>query len=629
MFSGAYFLRVYAGHLSVLFAAAWTPLLFVAIDGLFETRQLRWVLIGMLAVTLQMLAGDFQVCFYTAVAAGVYSCLCLIRTEQRMKIALGLLGMYVGAGLLGAVQLFTSLQAASESVRSGGVSYEFASMLSFPPENFLTLIAPGVFGDMVKTRYWGRWYLWETCLFVGVTGSMLIAYGAVRGDRKFRRFSFPVTVVLLVLALGSYTPLFPVLYHWMPGFDRFRTNAKFIIPASLFFAMLAGVGWDHLFKNPPRHSRLALILLIAGVVLGAAALGLRSQAMALQPGNWYSNIFGALNASRQSYLASETYTNPAFVREAGLFACRSLAISSGMLLLLAGLLFGAGFWRPTIYLIALLALAEMVVFGRQSRATFDLASIQSEPMKAFLQKYPGEYRFLCIRNPNLAMWLQKEDIWGYAPLALKRYAEFMAFTQGQSPEEATQYVHFSRPHPLYTMLRCRFIFFPATVGDRVLQAVPVMLHLQLIQSYRVISGRDAILQAMNTPSFDPRTEVILEGEPSPSPVRSTETGLARIVDSSCNQLTIEADLPQPAILLVTDAYSNGWRARPLSGSVQQEYRVMPADYILRAIPLAGGHHHFRLEYRPTAFQLGTWISTVSGILYFLAVVWCLKGRRSR
>ena len=41
-----------------------------------------------------------------------------------------------------------------------------------------------------------------------------------------------------------------------------------------------------------------------------------------------------------------------------------------------------------------------------------------------------------------------------------------------------------------------------------------------------------------------------------------------------------------AVLLVTDAYAKGWRARALPGSAQATYDVLPADYTLRGIPLA-------------------------------------------
>jgi uncharacterized membrane protein len=139
MFCGAHFLHIYAGHLPNLCAIIWAPLIFLAIDGLFEHRSFGWCLLGMFAALMQILAGHPQYVFYTAVAAAVYSGLCLIKAERRLKLISGLLAICAGAFSLGAVQILTGMDASSEGIRKGGVSFEFASIFSFPPENFITL----------------------------------------------------------------------------------------------------------------------------------------------------------------------------------------------------------------------------------------------------------------------------------------------------------------------------------------------------------------------------------------------------------------------------------------------------------------------------------------------------------
>ena len=47
----------------------------------------------------------------------------------------------------------------------------------------------------------------------------------------------------------------------------------------------------------------------------------------------------------------------------------------------------------------------------------------------------------------------------------RRYAEFMAFTQGANPNEAVQYVHFKGPHRRFDMLRAAFVI-EAGQGDK-------------------------------------------------------------------------------------------------------------------------------------------------------------------
>jgi hypothetical protein len=369
---------------------------------------------------------------------------------------------------------------------------------------------------------------------------------------------------------------------------------------------------------------LALGALIAGILVAGAGMALRSAAIASESGNWWVRAMQAVCDTQESELPATAFTDPVLVSQAGIFASKGLFVAAATLLVLGGLMFLVGVARKILYVVALMVIVEVFVFARSTRTTFELSATEAPKLKAFLDQRPGDYRIFYQRIPNAAMWLGKEDVWGYSPLMLKRYAEFMAFTQGQSPEGATQYLDFSRFHPLHAMLRWRYAFLPTEEGDRLLTAPGVMPRLQLIHEYRVINGRDDIFQAMAAPNFDPQQQVILETDADPAPMPFAEKGTAQIMNSSANQMIIEADLPHPAILLITDAYSNGWRARPLPGSAQHAYQVLPANYVLRAIPLSQGHHRIRLEYLPAAFQVGKWISITSILAFGIAAWQCRR-----
>lgn len=66
----------------------------------------------------------------------------------------------------------------------------------------------------------------------------------------------------------------------------------------------------------------------------------------------------------------------------------------------------------------------------------------------------------------------------------------------------------------------------------------------------------------------------------------------------------------------------------MDGGVQKQYEVMPADYVLMAVPLSSGHHHFRIEYAPRAFTIGKWIPLAS-LSVFLGVSLVMGWRRKR
>jgi len=127
----------------------------------------------------------------------------------------------------------------------------------------------------------------------------------------------------------------------------------------------------------------------------------------------------------------------------------------------------------------------------------------------------------------------------------------------------------------------------------------------LVTDVVVEPERNRIFALMNEASFNPEHCAVLETPPNPPPVRSASPGTVRLVEDTTDSLTLEADLSSPALLVVTDAYAGGWRAVGLPGTVQKEYHVMPANYVLRAVPLSAGHHRFRMEYAPRAFVGGS------------------------
>jgi hypothetical protein len=610
MFSGPHFLHVFAGHLPQMATMTWSPLIFCAIDGFFGTRKRTWVLLGMFAVGMQIFAGFPQYVFYTAIIAGLYALLRLI-WQWNWRLAAGLLSIYVGGAALAAVQLLSGIAATGETVRGIRVPFAFASQCAFAPENFVTLIAPNFFGD--SATYWARCYLWETSLFLGVTALVLAVYAAICVERKTKWIPLVVIFAALLLALGLHTPLFNFLYAHVPGFDRFRAITKFIFPASLFIVLLAATGLDQLFRQKKVALRFIVGVFVAAAVLAIAGLWTSKTNSWLSLMNW-------MQATRETYLLPQLFSSAEFIAQAQHRAAISIFLAAATCVVIGILLFAGKRDARVLYGLIAFGLIEMFVFARTARPTFDSATIVNSKEQSFLAEHSGDYRIINPLNPNSAMSLRVPDIWGYDPNVVRRYAEFITWTQGGDPNNATLYVKFTRFDPLYAMLRLGYVFGQHADELETAEApTPPMPHLEIVSNYRVLQDRDAIFGALHSDNFDPKREVILESEPEPRPVPNESPGAATIVAESTDALTIEADVNQPAILLITDVYTSAWRAVSLSGSVQSNYQLLPANYILRAVPFAAGHHRLRVEYAPSGFAIGKWISIVSAVL-FLAVV---------
>ena len=618
MFCAPYFLHVPAGHLNIVCVIPWIALLFLAIDEWLATRHLIWCLIGMLAVAMQTFSGQPQYVYYTGLVAAAYALLRLLERNDRTAAAAGLLGIYAGGALLAAVQLFAGFQAVAETIRSRPLPFQFAAAFNFPLENLVTLVVPGFFGDMANHPYWGRWYIWEICAFFGVAGLALAAYGMASAKVAGKRALLATAAIALVLALGNATPLFQPLFDWFPLYDRFRGVAKFMVITVLILVLFSGYGLDRILRERVVSTRvLAIGGVIAIVLFGAAVLVRRLD---------WAFVTGAILTTGQTYV--ENPVLPASM----VFASLGLLIAALTLAATVLLAFWTRRQPHAVFLLGALAIAEVFAFARMHRTTFDSVQLAEPQLRRFIAEHPGDYRILDLWNPNGVMSMGAFDAWGYDPGVTRRYAELINWSEGVAPDVATNYVAFRNFQPLLSMVRLKYVVVREN-GMMALHQVtsPPLPRLELVGTYRVHRQREEILHAMTQASFDPRKEVILEQAPVPAPIAAAIQGEARITREGTDFVDVEADVASPSILLVTDAWAEGWRATPLAGSSQNHYQLMPADYALRAVALDRGKHRLRLEYAPLAFRVGAVVSALAWIAWISVAVllWRREGNLAR
>lgn len=650
MLCGPHFLHIYAGHLPNLCAMTWVPLIFLAVDGLLKKPSLGWGLLGAFAFCMQILAGHPQYVYYTCLAALIYVAIALpLLSHKRAVISIfTLLAVFASGIALSAVQLLTGMDAARESVRSGGVSFSFAAMFSFPPENFLTLIAPYFFGDLNHSQYWGRAYLWEMNLFFGVNGLILAIYSLIKCGRTARQLAATI-LALLILALGVHTPLFGILFNYLPGFDKFRGTSKFIFFAVLFLIILSGMGLDALLKNTSadaieticpegnRHPLLNrlfsfrtsyLFILVAAILIVCGAIYLKQIGNGNLSGEKWRHFLLWIANSGESYLNRALFIDKPFIDHAAALSSVQLCAAALTLTITAILWRLAPMHRRTaVYGIFLLAIFEVFIFARLSLAAFDAQIARPPALGKFVSSIQNDARILNLWQPNSALSFNALDIWGYDPGVPKRYAEFIAFTQGENPQKASQYANIRQYHPLLKMLRLRYLIV-AEEGSLRAQEFPTgMSRINLIPRWLYIKTDRKILEEMGNTAFDPAKTVILEKQPSMTEDDCPTPGRAQVVSSSSDELTIEANLSCPAILLITDNYSDGWKVESLRKNDGRQYEIIRANYTLMAIPLEKGQHVFRLVYKPESFIIGAAVSIISFLIYVGLLVYFFWHRR--
>jgi hypothetical protein len=148
--------------------------------------------------------------------------------------------------------LLTALFA--ESSDRAAYSYAEATRGSLHPASLLTMLVGGLFSPAYEVPYWGPYSLaWDPRrLFLSPNMSQLYAgalpmlailvVGIGRGIAWTReiRFYAIALVVLIVYALGSFTPLYRVVFELLPGVSAFRrpADATFLIGGAV--AILGG-----------------------------------------------------------------------------------------------------------------------------------------------------------------------------------------------------------------------------------------------------------------------------------------------------------------------------------------------------------------------------------------------------
>ena len=617
MLGGPFLLHVEAGHLTHVCSVPWTPLVFLGLEGAVAGRargvRLRWLLLGSAAAALQVLAGHPQFAYNAALASGLLALAHALvplpaaatgperrGLRSRLWPLMAWAGVWAGAGALAAAQVLPGLEVALESGRWEQTGRDFAASFSLPLENLLTVVAPHVHGGL-GLPYYGRWYAWEVTPFVGCA-ALVLAFLAP-GTRA--RADAAVVAVLLLLALGSEVPFFGALYELVPGYRLFRVPARQAVPALFLLALLAAQGLERLRRQGVPRA--------APWLVGAGALALTLLAWARVEGAvpWPA-ILATMESAPVRQFPAGILTRPGVAERAATLAGRELLVAAGACLLLASLL-ALGRRRPALAsALPLVALLELGAFGLAHRQVSPPALPYPEAWRR-VTAAAGEIRVRHATEAyaNQGMLLGHLDAWGYDANPLARYAALMAEAERVAGREGDLS---PRLRGVLAMLRWRYLLGRGPDGaPAALDLGEALPRALLVPGFVLAGDRAGALRTLFDPGFDPRRVVVLESEPVPRPAAPPAGSPARVhvVERSTDELEVEVETGAPALLLVTDAYARGWRARALGPAPQASYAVLPANHALRAVPLAAGRHRLVLEYSPAGFRRGRLVSALA------------------
>lgn len=647
-YGAPYFFHIYPGHLSNLSTMVWLPLMLMGIEAFLKNRQMKYAVLSGAPLSMQVFAGHAQYLFYSNIAVALYFFISVAARERpREELSYSVIGFFVflitGAAL-SAIQILPTLEFTRHSVREL-LTYEWVSAFSLPPEQLITLLVPDFFGNLLEVPYWGKNYLWEMSVYLGVI-PLTIAALAIIFDRSRHVliFSF-LAAASLILALGDHTPLLRFLYHFVPGFNMFRGLSKFIFVFAFAVSMLAGCGMKKLMtlaeEKSPGLRYVAYALL--GISLGVAFLGMLGQ---FYGHAFWGSLLESFSETENRYSPPPPMTEMFFNRSIRA-ALDSVIKTSVLLLSLGGLLFVLGatakrFLPVCMVFILALTATDLWHFGSRYLATYDpKVSYMDKELKAFLKSDEQPFRVATPILPLLNAGLLEgiENVGGYDAIVLKNYSEFINFAQGLPIDEPNTVMEIRRASPMLRLLNVKYyILQPAMrIGlatfDLVFQNGRYKVYRDngafprsfIVHDAWIIKEREAVFRAMASPGFNPTSSAIIDEAIDSLPNNPHfQSPLPRVVERSPRKVFIEADLKEPGLLVLSDVYYPGWKAF-VDG---KESRIYRANYVMRGVPLSRGRHTVEFRYAPLSFKIGAIISlaAIASVVGFLLWAWAREGR---
>ncbi len=590
--------------------AAWLPWLLLATDALIDGVTLfrALALAGVLA--MQLLAGHAQWTLYSLVLAGCYG-LWRMAGERGQRRAGQIAAGVVLAGVLGtgiaAAQLLPTAELQPESQRASGVDEDFALNFSYAPLSLLTLFNPNFFGNPGDGSYVIGGAYFETAAYVGILPVMLAILGTVAYFRMRKKwtpastdhlipFFALVAVVAVALAFGKFTPLYPLLYRYMPTFKLFQAPARWLLLTVFSLAMLSALAVPHWKATPKTRQRAILLLTVAFSItlagFGAQWLMPGAPALTVQLMRGFATLGILLLAAAVIFI-----TQPRGEQSGARWAI-------GVLVFVAVDLWWANaLSNPTV---------PAQFYERQnpvtaSRVFWPDTANNALPDVAF-------DRYLSLKDYRVAVDRRAEYRQSMLPNLnlLDRQPSFNSF-EPLRPDELERFSSLLNRTLRPALLNAAGV---GKVYESAMEGVDAP-RVWMVTSALSAETADAAEQLIGADDWDPYRTVVVEGKIDVP--NSQQAGTARITEENPLALTIQVDSPGGGALVVADVYYPGWQATVDDAEVP----IYRANVAFRAVAVPAGQHTVRMVYAPRSFAIGVAVSAASlaiwGLLFVVAL----------
>lgn len=592
MFSG--FIVVWMAYGTLGFAILFLPLLLFFIEKYEESRNKVYLFLYSLGISLTFFSGHFQTSLYLLLFVIGYI-LWFYANKKNIRLFLSIILMtIIGIGF-SMIQLFPSIKFYQYAVRS--TSYIAGG--GIPLSYLITLISPDFYGNPVTRNDWYGFYA-EWSSFIGIVPLFFALFGAffVRNKKVF--FYTILTIIIFVFAVDSFVqPLLgisriPVLSTSAPS--------RIIVLLSFSLCVLAGYGFDAFWKSKLLSKKNILFMSIMGLFFGLV---------------WIYLLIGKPFSIEYIQIAKRNFILPTifFLAVVGLFFfAQAFNKKKNIVFFCSGL-------------IIFLASFDSYRFA-QKWMPFDpkeLAYPATSVIQA-IQDNIGSGRMFGNFGGEVAVYYKIPSIEGYDPLYIERYGEFIRTASNgifQSAERSVVKLDRKAKYidRVLDITGVNLIFHPISdthqswafnVWDdksrfsKVYQDSTFELYrnnlslgrAHIFYKYAVIKEKYEILKMFFSPDFSYRDTLILEEDPRITILNIPTQGTATIIKNIPDLVQVAVINRAPGILLLSDNYYPGWKARLIIAANTIEAKVFRVNYTFRGVVVPEGKFIVEFYYSP-------------------------------
>jgi hypothetical protein len=612
-------------HIGQVMSLVFLPVTLFCLDRALERGSLRYGLAAGLAAGCIVLGRDqvALLCVYLLIAYVLWRLFADFVDSaglMRRLLSLGVAGV-AGFALVIVPVLFTVLLAADSNRPE--IDYVGAGRGSLHPALLLTFLVPDLFGASGDMKdYWGPpSFAWKDTglfiaqnvgqLYIGAIPLLLIVGALFSGrlwDRQIRFFAVAFAV-MLIYALGWYTPIFRVMYAVLPGVNLYRRPADAVFLAGALGAILAGYAAHVLFTQPwMQGSRQQLAAIGSVLLLGLLVSLVAGLAIGRLPRIWSPLGLAALCFGIGVLVL--------------IWAHRQVAIDARpVALALAALVTADLAWNNGPSTSSALRPRHYDVLQPRTRDD-TITYLKSHVVAGATRRDRIELAGLGFHWPNASMTHRLENTLGYNPVRLGLYSRA---TGAEDHVGLPDQRKFSPLMPSYRsrladMLGLRFIAtgVPIEQIDKRLQPNDLPLVARTNHGYiyenthalpRVLFAGTAqkadfevLLTSGDWPDFNPQTTVLLESPPATEEQRRPGTSAIRAYGNT--EIVIDVDSPDGGWVVVNDPWHPWWFA-DVDG---RDVPLLQANVLFRAVEVPPGKHVVTLGFGALR---GTWAALTS------------------